>query len=99
MRKVCLFTGFHSTVVNTFTDLASSVLKESHYSKDLLENFRVLSKIREDRKTFLLLNFCHLRYACVLVELSTYVRLTSKRLAMYTYNYKQSIDPILLFTT
>ena len=35
-RKILRFTGFHSNVGKTFTDFTSSVLKESHHSKDSL---------------------------------------------------------------
>ena len=33
-RKVLRFIGFHSNVGKTFADFTSSVLKESHHSKD-----------------------------------------------------------------
>ena len=62
-KKVSQFTGFHSNIRKTFAGLTSSalkVLKKAIAQKIHRENFRALSKIRKNCKTFLPLNFFHL---------------------------------------
>ena len=64
-RKDPLFTGFHLNVRKTFMAFASSVYNYMESTKEaiaklninLLENFRNLSKICKNCKTFLSLNF------------------------------------------
>ena len=64
-RKVLQFTQFHLDAGKAFTGLASSVLKvlqKAIAHKIHWENFHISSKICENRKSFLSLNFYRLRY-------------------------------------
>ena len=67
--------GFHAIVEKTFMGLASSLLKvlqKAIVHKIHRENFSVSLKIRENRKTFLLLNFYRLQYMNARVRIHMY---------------------------
>ena len=58
-RKVSQFAVFHPNGLKTFAVFASSLWK---VLKKAIAELRKLSKIHKNHKTFLSLNFCHLRY-------------------------------------